>query len=206
MVQAQGTPGIALTGLHHRVGTGKRDLEGVPGKFLPALLAAVVGSHIVHIDLRYLRGGGPAVRGGHHPLNAGTVIAVHPSEDPVGGHPPGIRRSHSLLGEYPLGLPDALGHIVHISVVLGLRCHTDSPVYQEKTRGGNIPELAAGLHHHVYPRTAQFLRGYQPDIGHTAETVVDRLHTEHIEYLGNGRSLRLDELAAPEGIADLAGQ
>ena len=70
----------------------------------------------------------------------------------------------------------------------------------------NIPELAAGLHHHVYPRTAELLRRYQADIGHAAEAVVDRLDSQHVEYLGYRRALCLNELAAPQGVADLAGQ
>ena len=47
--------------------------------------------------------------------------------------------------------------------------------------------------------------GDQTDVLHGAELATHGLHPEHVEHLGDGHALGLDELAAPEGIADLGG-
>ena len=205
MVEAQGSPGVALAGLHHYVGAGQSRLEGSLANGLPVLLVAVVGTHVVHIHFGYLALLVPAVAGGYHFLDARAVVAVHASEDAVHAHFASLLRRHSLLHEQFFRLGHACLHEVVKLVVLGTCRHLYRLVDEEETGSGEVAELTRGLHHYVDARTAQLLGRDESEVSNPSEGIPHGFHAEHIEYLCDGGTLGFDKFTAPERVAHLAG-
>ena len=205
MVKAQSPPRIALAGLNDCIGTSQRCLEGILPEGFPVFLAAIVSPHIVQIGIGYFLLALPAVTTHHHPLDAGSIATVGTAEDTESGNLTGIFRSEPFLYQYPFGFHHPGCHLILETVIFGIGGHLYGTVDEEQAGGGNVAQLSAGLHHHIDTRTSQLLGRDEFQVGDTPEGIPHRLYSQHIKHLCYRGTFRFDKLAAPEGVAHLAG-
>ena len=205
VVEAQCSPRIALARLYNRIRTCQRSFESELTEGFPVLFTTIVSTHIIQIGICYFFLAFPTVTAHHHTLDTGSITAVSSSEHAKCRNLPGIFRSQAFFYQHPFCFDHSGSNLIFVLVVFCMGSHFNRSVNKEQAGSCDVPQLPARLYYHIDTRASQFFRGDEFQIRNTAESIPQRFHTQHIEYLGDSGSFRLDELAAPQRIAYFTG-
>ena len=156
VVKAECAPSVILARLDHYVRACECGFKRFALVVFPLLLVAIECAHVVQISLSYLLAVCPFIRSHRHFLDAGTVVAVHTTEDAAGRPCAGFLGRDTFLYEQAFAFHHSRSYLVLILVVLRISSHFYRLLQKEKARSSQIAELTTGLHDHINARATQF--------------------------------------------------